>query len=391
MYKLSRITAQQLESFLKFLKNNEGLHEQLDEKISVIYEHRKFLENMVNDESLPYSMDRGISDKLVLLIDRFRSYKQNPEDTKARAFLQSVTSNLVSSIPTDSNPFVLLSNMNNLLDFRIENGNVYFVEIAYFEERYIGGCSGLNHEVGHSLFKEYILQDGKPQEFLGKIDPLMRKLFKKNKSRKVWDSIGGWLLSWLAEFTADAFSVRTLGIGGLASVINEIKRLNRPAFFGSDSHPPDNLRIQFMRDMLMKVVRRQEIESPCLRVIEDWSASGRNQMPTEAFVKSALNDPQFNREEVQKYIDQGRMSNIPNKVAFNRQVLKFIYSYIERILDWGEINHDYSSILRAREELLKGNIPEEPIQNTFAAMVEISQSKENTDLEELLRTTVEDI
>jgi hypothetical protein len=388
---MSGVDIQYLDSFLRFLKNNLGFHKQLDEKISTIHEHRNFFKERIKDRPSLYGMDKSVFEKLVNLIEKFHSYRQNPEHMKARAFLQNVTSDLVSSIPSSPDPLVLFSDTNNLLDFNLGNRNDYFVEISFLEEKTIAGCSGLNHEVGHCLFKEYMLQNGNPQDFLQRINPPLIKLLKKLNSSNILDSAGLWIFNWLAEFTGDAFSVDTLGIGGLVRFIKELEYHGIPLFIGSDTHPPLNLRIQFMKDRLMKFVREQDIESSSLHVIKGWSASGRNQMPTEAYVKGALNDPQFNREAIQRFVNHHRITSIPNKLAFDRKILRTMYSYIDRILEWGGVNQDYSSILRAKEELQNNAIPDEPSHNTFAALIDITEGNQNLFLEELLRSNIVEI
>ncbi|MHA1862652.1 MAG: hypothetical protein ACTSWA_02700 [Candidatus Thorarchaeota archaeon] len=366
---------EKLDYFLEFLENNQGYHAHLDEKLKSICMNREYLKNQIINNPSHSLLDESMLVKLVNLINQFQSYLENEEFMKSRSFLQTVTSELVMSIPSRPDPMVLFSdtNANNYLDFTLENGRTSFVEVSFLEEKKIALCSSLNHEIGHCLQKEYMLQDGNPQDFLDRIKSPLLKQLKKLKSKESMEYIAWWFMNWMAEFTADAFSVTTLGIGGLIGYIKESQHLGIPMFLGSNTHPPLNLRIQFMKERLMKVVRGQGIENSSLSIIEDWAPTGRNQMPTETFVRSALNDPQFNSEGIQEFIEHGGTTSIPNKLAFDRQILNAIYSVIDRILQWGGVEPDFQSILNAKRELLNNTIPDVENHIIFAALIDISE------------------
>ncbi len=375
-----------LDTIFLTLKENQGFDVLLDEKLVAILKNRDIIESRIRKMASSNLQFERVLGKLVYLIERFHTYRTNSTHMKARSYLQDVVIELVSTFPSCPNPLILLSEENRILDLPLANKNDYIIEASYLKANSIAGCAGINHEIGHCMFKEYFIQDGKSDQFLEIFNPPLEKQLRKLKLKVPLEYIATWIFNWVSEFVADAFSVLTLGMGGFVRFIKDSQNQGIPMYLGKYTHPPNNLRLQLMKDRLMMYSDDLDHNDASFQIVNNWKTQGRYQMPTSVYLKSALNDPQFDRDAIQSFIDKGETTSIPNKLAFDRKLLKTIYSYIDAVLDWGRIRPNFNSIQSAVEELKKNNITKAQKNTIFAALIDITKGEYNASLEELLQS-----
>jgi len=190
----------------------------------------------------------------------------------------------------------------------------------------------LSHEIGHVFYhkNEYEISSNV-------IPEVLRKLSQNrppNLDQNAFDQASFiWAQHWIPEFISDCFAVRTLGPAFLLQFM--LVALNSQPNRIELTHPPSNLRIQFMTDTLQSI-DLADIDISSYQALWD-SYAHTVSTPNSLFLVS---------EEV-------------IKTAFDRINSTIIPTCIDE--NWPEI-------LEARKSIEKGNVPNQDLVPTITAL-----------------------
>jgi hypothetical protein len=340
----------ELEENYAIIRSYLGKAEFLDEKIRVICKNRKkSLENAAGNPSSFHAQTQWVR-RLTASLDLWDSSRDRPSYERARSYIQSIVTEMVDSFPNRPRPVVILTDDNHLFDFRANSGFDYIVECAYLRKNSLSECAAIGHEIGHCSCKEFVLDFKRTESMLS---PIMTAVYKRKKKLSLelsHDSLFSWIYRWIHELVADVFAVTVLGPGIVARMIEDSMQLGMPMELGGSAYPPLNLRVQLMKKRVLKYARESAYVSDSFNFVEGWAPDQRNQMTTSKFLESALNDARYPRDKVQAIIESGGSSPIPNKLAFDRKVLRAMDDAIDSILEWGQVCPDFESLMYAREK-----------------------------------------
>ncbi len=370
-----------MEEYFTLVSKYRGTDDFLDRKLKLIDDNK----NAVLEDTLSvYQNLHGSFERLISLLDSWNSYRNKSPYREAISFLQHLTDEMASQIPSKPTPMVLLSDTNFLIQFPVRKGFEYFIECSYLLENSFAGSSALAHEVGHILCREFLTEENRIRQALELINkPVIKKMEEINLELSSRVRMQ-WIDHWLQEFVADAYSVALLGPSKFVVMKNSTNRFEIPWEIGTITHPPMNIRLSLMKNRLVKYLREESFNSDSIKHIEDWTPQQRNMMATRSFLHDALSDERYSSDGVQSFIDSHQASPIPNKLAFDKKILRAMETSVDIILGWGSVGHNFHSISQARQDLLEKKLSKESKIATFAALLDITQGQFNSDLEEFL-------
>lgn len=259
-------------------------------------------------------------------------HQRNDKNTKRQhGLLVDFVQRLVklSAIPEDI--MTIIGEAYECLPLYWGNATKHVIFITYSEIESLRRWVLLTHEVGHAFYDLHF------QDFNSSVIPqVMRKLFERrplNITQREYESIVYiWTRKWIPELVSDCFSVKTLGppyaIQFMLMVLDsEPDRIDI-------SHPPDNLRINFMMDLLESMA------------LPDFYVD-------------------FHRGVWNSY--SRSITRPSSQYILDEEVVETALSGIDAVVRDVPVRSKWTEILSAREALSGGNVPEEDLVPIIAA------------------------
>jgi len=219
-------------------------------------------------------------------------------------------------------------------------GNImkHVVFVTYSEMESLRRWVLLTHEIGHAFYDLHF------EEFNSSVIPqVMRKLVETRPlnigQRELETVIYIWTRKWIPELVSDCFSVKTLGPPYAVQFM--LLALNSEPDRTDVSHPPFNLRVNFMMDTLESLA------------LPDFNID---------FYRNVWNS--YSRS----------ITRPSSRYILNEEVVEAALSGIDAVVRDTPIRTKWADILSARETLLAGNVPEKGLVSIVSATALIDQT-----------------